>query len=46
MIMYQKKDEEVHRINVENMKQKQMLVNEFKQAQQLLKEKIAESEQE
>ena len=46
MTILQKKDEELQRINAENMKQKQMLVNEFKQAQELLKEKIIRSEQE
>jgi hypothetical protein len=44
--MYEKKEEEINRMNQENMKQKQLLVNEFKQAQELLKLKIIETEQE
>jgi hypothetical protein len=46
MIIYQKKEEEIQRINNENLKQKQILVNEFKQAQEILKERIIETEQE
>lgn len=44
-IMQQKKEEEMNRLNAEHMKQKQVLVNEFKQAQEILKEKILETEQ-
>jgi hypothetical protein len=46
MLIYQKKEEELQRMNNENLKQKQILVNEFKQAQELLKERIIETEQE
>lgn len=45
-IMQQKWDEELARLSGENHKQKQMLVAEFKQAQDLLKQKIIDSENE
>ena len=45
-MLYQKKEEELARINTENLKQRQQLVIEFKQAQELLKEKIIDTEQE
>ena len=43
-MMQQHLKEEISSINVENMRQKQLLVNEFVQAQELLKEKISETE--
>ena len=45
-IMQQKWEDELSRLSGENHKQKQMLVVEFKQAQDLLKQKIVESENE
>lgn len=45
-IMQQKWDDELNRLSGENHRQKQLLVAEFKQAQDLLKQKIAESENE
>jgi hypothetical protein len=44
--MHQKKEEDISRLNAENLKQKQALVSEFRQAQELLKEKIIETETE
>jgi CHASE3 domain sensor protein len=46
MVIYQKKDEEIQRINADNLKQKQVLVNEFKQVQDMMKDKIIQTEQE
>lgn len=45
-VMQQKWEEELTRLNGENQRQKQLLVGEFKQAQDLLKQKIVESENE
>lgn len=42
--MQQKKDEELNRVNSEHMKQKQLLVNEFKEAHEILKNKISDTE--
>lgn len=44
-LINKKKEEEINRLNSEHMKQKQMLVNEFKQAQELLKQKIIETDE-
>ena len=43
--MQQKKEEEFNRINAEHRVQKQQLINEFKEAQEILKEKIIETEE-
>ena len=45
-IMQQHLKEELNSINVENMRQKQLLVSEFVQAQELLKQKIIETDKE
>lgn len=45
-IYQQKKEEEIVRISAESHKQKQILINEFRQAQELLKQKIIENENE
>jgi hypothetical protein len=42
--LQQKKDEELNRVNSEHMKQKQLLVNEFKEAHEILKNKISDTE--
>lgn len=44
-LINQKKEEEINRLNGEHMRQKQTLVNEFKQAQELLKQKIIETDE-
>lgn len=46
VVLQQKRDEEIARLNAESHKQKQMLLVEFKQAQDLLKQKIVETEEE
>lgn len=46
ILIQQKREEEMNRLNAENHRQKQMLVNEFKQAQDLLKQKIIDTENE
>lgn len=38
-------EDEINQLNLENSKQKQMLVQEFKHAQEILKEKIYETEE-
>jgi len=38
--------EEMARLNAEHMKQKQILVNDFKQAQEILKTKLIQTETE
>jgi hypothetical protein len=43
--MYQKKEEEINKLNMEHRSQKQQLINEFKEAQEILKEKIVETEE-
>lgn len=43
--MQQRKEEEINRLNTEHMKQKQLLVNEFKEAHEILKSKIIQTEQ-
>lgn len=45
-VIQQKWEDELARLSAENHKQKQLLVVEFKQAQDLLKQKIVESENE
>ena len=45
MLMQQRKEEEMDRLNNEHMKQKQILVNEFKEAHEILKNKILDTEQ-
>ncbi len=42
--MQQRIEDEINQLNLENSKQKQLLVNEFKHAQEILKEKIFETE--
>lgn len=41
----QQKEEEISKVNAEHMRQKQVLLTEFKQAQEILKAKIYETEQ-
>ena len=43
--MLQKKEEEFSRLNTEHRAQKQQLISEFKEAQEILKEKIIETEE-
>ena len=43
--MLQKKEEEFSRLNTEHRIQKQQLISEFKEAQEILKEKILETEE-
>jgi hypothetical protein len=45
-LMQQHLKEEINNVNVENMRQKQLLVSEFLQAQELLKQKIIETDKE
>lgn len=45
ILLQQKKEEEMNRLGAEYMRQKQVLVNEFKQAQEVLKAKIIDLEQ-
>ena len=42
--MNQRREEELSRLSTENVKQKQLLVSEFRNAQEMLKEKINEYE--
>ena len=44
-MLQQRIEEEISQINLENSQQKQMLVNEFKHAQEILKEKIYDTEE-
>ena len=43
--MLQKKEEQISRLNTEHRAQKQQLISEFKEAQEILKEKIIETEE-
>ena len=43
--MQQRKEEEINKLNLEHRSQKQQLINEFKEAQEILKEKIVETEE-
>lgn len=45
MIIQQRKEEEMNRLNNDHMRQKQILVNEFKEAHEILKNKILDTEQ-
>lgn len=44
-ILQQRVEDEINQLNLENSKQKQLLVQEFKHAQEILKEKIYETEE-